>query len=316
MGIGTSKQSDHAQLRAAADSYLSGPLPIKGVRDLVFDYACGFSGTKKLVLQHTSFVWRVVFIDDHLVVTHTDDGLQLWDLKTGAVAFELCKYARDVNNIVLLGNGKLAAAELRGFMFVWDLTLKTCDRAMDVPSFFPMVAFGQEHLIMSSTNPWAQVIHATTGRVEKKIAHPDWVRAIAVVNEEQIATGCDDEVVRLWDLATSTCLREFRGHAGLVSCLTLWNGKLVSGSADQTVRVWDIKTGDSEILHGHTSKICSLVAVNGDLCSVSDNDFVLVWSPDGTNKVIVDNSSGRVSGVASRKKKLAVCVEKQVVIWE
>lgn len=315
MGIGTSRQATTAQVRAVADFCLFGPLPIKGLRDLVLEYSGGFSGTKTTVLQHASFVRRVAFVDEQFVATSSDEGIQVWDLKTGLLAHELGKHASYVNNMVILGNGKLAAANVDGFVHVWDLALQACERVLAVPAFFAMVAFGQDHLIASSTEPWVQVVHTTTGRVEKTIPHPDWVRAIAVVDKKQIATGCDDEVVRLWDFETSACLREFSGHAGLVSALTVWDGKLVSGSADKTLRVWNIETGGQKILRGHTANICNVVAVGSDLVSVGDNDVVLVWSLECEQEVLVQ-WNGRVSSAASVKTKLAICIEKQVAIWE
>ena len=56
-----------------------------------------------------------------------------------------------------------------------------------------------------------------------------------------VATGCADDTVRLWDLATFQEVAELHGHMAYVHALA-WSPdgtRLVSGSGDFTVRVWD-----------------------------------------------------------------------------
>jgi WD40 repeat protein len=60
-----------------------------------------------------------------------------------------------------------------------------------------------------------------------------------------VATGQNDKVVRIWDLASAREVESFRGHTDAVTAVIYApDGKtLYSGSLDQTVRRWDLADG-------------------------------------------------------------------------
>ena len=61
------------------------------------------------------------------------------------------------------------------------------------------------------------------------------------VRTRSSATGCADNSIRLWDLATFQEVAELRGHTAYVHALA-WSPdgtRLVSGSGATTLRVWD-----------------------------------------------------------------------------
>lgn len=59
-----------------------------------------------------------------------------------------------------------------------------------------------------------------------------------------MATGSDDETVKIWDLGTGQQLAELKGHAATVCTLAFSpDGKtLATGSLDRTVKIWDVNT--------------------------------------------------------------------------
>lgn len=77
--------------------------------------------------------------------------------------------------------------------------------------------------------------------------HASWVWSVVFSPDGQrIASGSNDQTIRLWDAQTGACIRILEGHTrGVYSLhfsadgLTLW-----SDSQDETIKLWDLRTGE------------------------------------------------------------------------
>jgi WD40 repeat protein len=60
-----------------------------------------------------------------------------------------------------------------------------------------------------------------------------------------VASGGQDGIIRIWDVATRTQIAECAGHTDWVSTVAYSRdgGTIASGSDDETIRVWDVSTG-------------------------------------------------------------------------
>ncbi|MBP5977609.1 hypothetical protein HW132_34105, partial [Brasilonema sp. CT11] len=69
-----------------------------------------------------------------------------------------------------------------------------------------------------------------------------------------IASGSDDETVRLWNL-NGQLLRSFKGHSSSVKSVVFSpDGKTIaSGSADNTVRLWNLNGQELRTLNGYSN---------------------------------------------------------------
>src|SRR5256885_929684 len=74
----------------------------------------------------------------------------------------------------------------------------------------------------------------------------------------RLASGADDQTVRLWNAQAGQPLRTLPGHTNGVFSVA-WSpdgGRLASGADDRTIRLWDPQTGRQVgILEGHTDDI-------------------------------------------------------------
>ena len=103
----------------------------------------------------------------------------------------------------------------------------------------------------------------------------------------RLATGGDDNTVRLWDADTGQPIgKPFVGHTDWVMSVEFSpdGHRLASASADKTVRLWDADTGQpiGEPLTGHTDAVNS-VAFSPDghrLATGSDDDTLRLWDAD------------------------------------
>lgn len=59
-----------------------------------------------------------------------------------------------------------------------------------------------------------------------------------------LATGAEDKLIRIWDLASKRIIKILRGHEQDIYSLDFFpdGDRLVSGSGDRTVRIWDLRS--------------------------------------------------------------------------
>ena len=119
----------------------------------------------------------------------------------------------------------------------------------------------------------------------------------------QVVSGCDDGVVRVWDLSGRR-INRYEGHQRAVTSVAYSpNGRwIVSGSLDRTARLWDTHSGQAgPRLLGHTRSVLS-VAFSPDntrVASAGADGTVRLWQAEtGAEIRCIHGHEGTVSGVA------------------
>ncbi len=107
-----------------------------------------------------------------------------------------------------------------------------------------------------------------------------------------IASGGQDNTVRLWNYKDGTELNQMLGHEGPVNRVTISGdgSKVASASEDSTVRVWDIQTGEElNTLTGHSGSVNAVAFSPNDesLATGSEDGVVRVWNVD-TGELIIE----------------------------
>jgi WD40 repeat protein len=114
------------------------------------------------------------------------------------------------------------------------------------------------------------------------IGHTDEVMGIAVSSDGQyLATGSEDNTVKIWEIQTGNLARTLEGHESWVSDVAFSSdGRYVlTGSFDNTAKIWDLASGEAVFtLSDHADTILG-VAYS------PDGAFVLTGSRDTTAKL-------------------------------
>jgi WD40 repeat protein/serine/threonine protein kinase len=222
---------------------------------------------------HSAGVYGIAFSPDgrHLASVSLDHTIKIWNSETGQETFSFTGHVRDI------------AAESGAAVTDRDIAENQA----------------QAQLIQRLT----KVFHG-----EKTLSGNSWVYAVRAVayspDGSLLASGGEDERVRVWDVKTWNEIRAFRGHEHQVNCVIFSpNGRLLaSASDDLTIRIWDLSEGRQvHVLRGHTREV-DAVAFSPDgrrLASGSYDGTLKIWDTlTGQEVLSLPGHDGRITSVA------------------
>lgn len=220
-------------------------------------------------ITHLDFpgVFLALSPDDRTVAaTGMNIKIQLIDLDSGELRRELHPGSIPTSMAFSKDGTRLVSATLGKRAHVWDVaTGKQLSVFTKHNDFVYRGAFtpdGKEVATVSQDKT-VRVWDSATGTQRLELEHPEPVWGLAITPDgRQMLTGTggsldkqnlsvnmdrgDDNIVRLWDLASGKLLREMKGHehAAYTIAVSPDNRWAASGGWDGTLRIWDLQSGE------------------------------------------------------------------------
>ena len=103
---------------------------------------------------------------------------------------------------------------------------------------------------------------------------------MSLISDNQIACGCEDGFIQIWDLNSLSKVKKFKAHDNWIPyLLCVEKTKLISFSREKKIKIWNLETFDCiNVFEGHSEVIRYLDLTSvGNLLSCSDDKTVKLW---------------------------------------
>lgn len=220
----------------------------------------------------------------------TPGDVRLWDVASGKERPPL-PVGNWVRCVVFTADSKtLVSAGNRGTVQFWDLvTAKERSKydfatiqlqSLAVTGDGKTFAFGHDGY---KDKQEVIVVDASTLKEQYHFQHPKSVRALLFSKDgKTLASGCDDGVIRLWDLNTGKEKKALRGHQeAWISSLAFTPDEkmLYSGSWDWSVKAWNLASGSaSKSFSADGYTVDSVAIIDQGNTMIMGSATVVFWS--------------------------------------
>jgi WD40 repeat protein len=175
-----------------------------------------------------------------LAICDLDVKLCLWRVADGQPVLTLQGHDGWIWAIAFSPDGKMLASCSRDFLIrLWDV--QSLDDFEPSSPANQTEASDSSHLLGACLN----TLRGHTHRVRAIAFAPQ--RCVNSPNGQLLASGSDDQTIRLWNVQDCTCLVVLQGHTGGVTSVRFSpDGQvLASASEDASIRLWSVATEPS-----------------------------------------------------------------------
>ena len=181
-------------------------------------------------------------------------GARIWNLTADGPPTALDKRRSADDQIIHAGflpGGRVITSSMEGLTAIWDAETgaEVATLPADMRAIYLMAAPAGDWIALVSSKGLLLWDSGRPARM-RTLKHDKQVLSVAwSPGGELIATGCEDNIARIWQLANDNDPAALRGHAGAIRAARFSpdGAQLLTVSNDKTIRIWN-GTAEGEVL--------------------------------------------------------------------
>ncbi|KAF9364632.1 hypothetical protein BGX34_000936 [Mortierella sp. NVP85] len=200
---------------------------------------------------HDHPINAIKLLTENILATGDDGGMiKLWDVRTGSETMEYSDHTDFISDFDYDPDSKtLVASSGQGTISIYDIrkpTMLTMSENQDDELLSICIVKDRRKVVVGSQEgvlniySWGDWGDCT----DRFLGHPNSIDTICKIDEDTIATGSSDGIIRVIDILPN----KFQGVVGEhedfpIECIKISHDRtyLASSSHDDTVRFWDIR---------------------------------------------------------------------------
>ncbi|KAF9916308.1 hypothetical protein BX616_004093 [Lobosporangium transversale] len=200
---------------------------------------------------HDHPINTVKLLTEYILATGDDSGtIKLWDVRTGSEAMQYSEHDDFISDFDFDSTSKtLVASSGQGTISIYDIrkpNMLDMSANQDDELLSICIVKDRRKVVVGSQEgvlniySWGEWGDCT----DRFLGHPNSIDTICKIDEDTVATGSSDGIIRIIDILPN----KFQGIVGEhedfpIECIRLSSDKtyLASSSHDDTVRFWDVR---------------------------------------------------------------------------
>jgi WD40 repeat protein len=229
---------------------------------------------------HAGYIFALAFSPHEKLIasSSSDYTLKLWDIKSGQCLKTLQGHTNIVWSLAYSPDGAtLVSGGDDNAVKFWDVQTGQCIRTLQ----------GHSNAVCDIAFPSKKIGEFSSSHLDHK-PQLSAQNASSTINKQEwlLASGSEDQCIRLWSIDGESCHSILSGHKGRILSLAYSpNGQfLFSSATGKTAKLWDIRTGEClETFYVNSSWIWSVAYSPDDhtLATGAEDGTLMLWNISG-----------------------------------
>lgn len=250
----------------------------------------------KSFIGHSHWILTSTMSEDNkwYVTGSCDRSIKVWEHDIYKEKFQLQGHTADVWTVTVSNKNEfIVSGGEDKLIILWDFANKKIIRSFighTAPVYSVLISQKNEFLYSASGDGTIRLWNLDTGSQESVFEHKGMVRALVLINNDEILLSIAGKTLKIWDLLSMTLVSQMNHTGNLISLAVSKDEKLAfTGDVYSRLWVWDLENKVLKMVFGGAKKNVQAVEMSEDFqfVAIADMGIVRIWDIEKMKQIEV-----------------------------